>query len=307
MGSWMASLLVYVQNQPALSEITHQLQDAGKESVIFSSAGPAGAIGLYLPPGFTKLGITFVNEFISTAFIGIAIYSILDPTNVFVAPTSGAMTIGLIFFIVIAAYGPNGISLNLARDLGSRIAVACIWKSGHAFPRNYSALTAMTNIAGILVGACIQTFILSDTIRPHTQGALTAHAAQAEEREKHAQRLESISHSDSVLARSVTGMSDGFQSIRRTITPTIVRERRNKPFTEHIEEHPYENAADDSTVNRSSNDTNENPFSNANSADNATSDGVSTSPNRHHHHFHINTTAPNPFPAAYMSDRDSAA
>lgn len=160
-----------------------------------------------------KIGFVFVNEFVCTMVIGIAVFSVLDPSNseapsakipsemadsgfntVFITPSSGPLLIGAIYFVCIVCFAPNSIALNTARDLGGRFAAGmsecsvsrtrsdnnlrkgAIWGSG-AFPAGYSALAALTNIAGTLVGAAFQVFVLSDSNRPPTAAHVAAAAS----------------------------------------------------------------------------------------------------------------------------------
>lgn len=57
------------------------------------------------------------------------------------------------------------LQLNTARDLGGRFAAGVIWGRG-AFPADYTALAALTNIAASICGAAFQFFILADSTRP---------------------------------------------------------------------------------------------------------------------------------------------
>ena len=61
--------------------------------------------------------------------------------------------------------------------MGGRIAAAIIWGGG-AFTQNgsYTALAALTNIAGTLVGAATQVLLLSDTNRPPTPQSAALHS-----------------------------------------------------------------------------------------------------------------------------------
>jgi glycerol uptake facilitator-like aquaporin len=222
LGAFVGGLLVYAQYSPALSHFTNAFQAAGKEAAIFTPSGPAGTIALFLVPG-SKIGIVFVNEFIATVIIGVAVFSVLDPSNIFISPSSAPIVIGLIYFVTILCFAPNGVALNTARDLGARFAAACIWGTD-VFPSRYTALTCLTNIAGTLVGALFQTLFLADTVRPPTSGALAIHHAQTTEKEAHLQRV--------LTARSngIDGLGRRLSSLNRSVTP--------KPNGElnHIEE-----------------------------------------------------------------------
>lgn len=141
--------------------------------------------------------IVFVNELVLSAVIATGIYCILDPTNLFVAPTTGPMLIGLMFIIAVACFGSNGIALNTARDLGARFAMGAIYGRG-AFPGAYAALTALTNWLGTFIGASFQILVLSDTLRQPTEAAVNAH--------KHVEGFEKAH-----LTRQITSRSNGDQ------------------------------------------------------------------------------------------------
>jgi len=171
-GGMIGGLIVYWQYKPKLDLITTELRAAGLGPQVYSPSGPAGTIALFLNPGQT-VGNTFVNEFIGAMVIAIVVFSVLDPSNIFVTPASAPFTIGFAYFVTISCFASNGVALNTARDLGGRLAAACIW-GRQCFPARYTALAALTNIAATLVGGAFQTFVLSDTNRPHVHVHPTA-------------------------------------------------------------------------------------------------------------------------------------
>lgn len=207
LGGFVAALLVYAQFSPELSKIGHVFDKAGMNK--FTPTGPAGTIALFVPPG-TDLRIVFVNELVVSATIATGIYCILDPTNLFVAPTTGPMLIGLMFIIAVACFGSNGIALNTARDLGARFAMGAIFGRG-AFPAGYSALTALTNMLGTFIGATFQTMVLSDTVRPPTEASIAAHKSMKAHEEAHLSRqLTARSNGDATaLGRILSGKPNG--------------------------------------------------------------------------------------------------
>jgi glycerol uptake facilitator-like aquaporin len=219
-GAFVGACLVYAQYAPELSKITKAMQEAGQEAAIFTPSGPAGAIALLPAPG-SQIGIIFVNEFISTAIVGITVFSVLDPSNIFITPASSPIVISVVFFVIIICFGPNGVALNTARDLGGRLAAACFWGRG-VFPAKYSALAVLTNIAGTLFGALFQVLFLSDTVRPPTSGALSVHRAMTAEKEGHMARI--------MTARE-NGIEPAFSRLGRIITPKT----EAKGETQHIE------------------------------------------------------------------------
>lgn len=206
-GAFLGGLIVYGQYQPQFTQMTAKLIAAGKEAMVYSSAGPSGALAIY-PPHFSSMGFVFLNEIFTSAALGILVFQVLDPSNVFVTPPMVPIFIALGFFGAVACYAGNGIVLNTARDLGARFAAACFWGTG-VFPARMTAEATFTNIVGTIIGAAIQTFWLSDTIRPPTEHAIQAHVAMEKEKEAHLNRILTARSTDTrglgVLSRVLTG------------------------------------------------------------------------------------------------------
>lgn len=205
LGAFIGGLLVYAQYYPQLHAETMEMIASGQQAEIFSPAGPAGAIAIFEPP-FSNMGIVFVNELVSTIGLGILVFMILDPSNNFVSATTGPVFISLAFFAVICCYAGNGIALNTARDLGARMAAACIW-GRHVFPARMTANTVLTNILGTSIGAGIQTIWLSDSVRPHTDHAIQHQALLQQEKEAHLHRIVTArsENTGGTLTRILTG------------------------------------------------------------------------------------------------------
>lgn len=51
----------------------------------------------------------------ATVIIGLGVFSILDPSNVFIAPQSGPLLIGLLYFVSIVCYASNGIAVSVSQ------------------------------------------------------------------------------------------------------------------------------------------------------------------------------------------------
>lgn len=207
MGAFLGGLIVYGQYRPQFTEMTEKLVAAGKEAMVYSSAGPSGALAIYMPH-YSSMGFVFMNEIFTSAALGILVFQVLDPSNVFVTPPMVPIFIALGFFGAVACYAGNGIALNTARDLGARFAAACFWGTG-VFPARMTAEATFTNILGTTIGAAIQTFWLSDSIRPPTEHAIQAHVAQEKEKEAHLNRILTARSSDrggqGMLSRVLTG------------------------------------------------------------------------------------------------------
>lgn len=75
-----------------------------------------------------NLGYLFLTEFFVDSFIGLVIWANLDPANLFVSPVSAPFAIGLAYATMVWGFADIAISTNLARDLGTRIVAAILWR-----------------------------------------------------------------------------------------------------------------------------------------------------------------------------------
>ncbi|KAG8995517.1 hypothetical protein FRB94_009109 [Tulasnella sp. JGI-2019a] len=165
-GAFLAALVVYGAYKQELDLITMELQAAGPIAAakIFSPEGPAGVFALFTAPG-QSLGYVFLSEIFATAVLSLVVFTILDLSNPFICTYSAPVLIGMAYAVVIWAFAPASLVLNTARDLGGRFVAGIVWGRG-AFPMQYSALAALTNILGALLGASIQILFLADSRRP---------------------------------------------------------------------------------------------------------------------------------------------
>ncbi|KAI0785555.1 aquaporin-like protein [Abortiporus biennis] len=187
LGGYVACLLIYVQYQHLITEVEQALTAKGAlDAINFTPQGPAGIFALYVLPG-SNLKQVLLNEFMCDVFIGLTIWSCLDPTNFMASPVSAPWIIAFSYGISIWGYSPIGLAANAARDVAGRLAVLTIWglKAGGG---SYAALAALTNIPATLFGIMIYEFILHDSSRVITPGHvdfLAGHQAHAEHRENH--------------------------------------------------------------------------------------------------------------------------
>ncbi|BEI82124.1 hypothetical protein CcaverHIS002_0212840 [Cutaneotrichosporon cavernicola] len=223
-GAFLGSLMVYAQFAPQFHAITDKMLAAGED--IFSPASPVGAIALFVPEN-ANLGFVLLNDFFCTFILGVAIYCVIDPTNVFITPSGGPLIIALTFFCVIACFAPNGIALNTARDLGARLAMACVYGRG-AFPPKYTALACLSNILATQVGAMFQIMWLSDSIRPHSSGAIETH--------KHVLQVEEGHITRKLTARANAGYCEESGPISRILsTGALSGKTKMGSAPQHIE------------------------------------------------------------------------
>ncbi|KAK7435199.1 hypothetical protein VKT23_019769 [Stygiomarasmius scandens] len=166
LGGYIACLLIYVQYHDLIKSAEGALELAGPgtlDSVLFTPQGPAGAFGLYAPPG-SNLGRIFLNEFVCDVMIALVIWCCLDPTNLLVPPFAGPCVIGLVYAVAVWGFSVPGLATNTARDVGGRLAVLTIWgtKAGGG---KYAALAALTNIPATLTAVTLYELFLGDSAR----------------------------------------------------------------------------------------------------------------------------------------------
>ena len=85
------------------------------------------------------------------------------------------------YLTMIIAFSGATVALNTARDLGGRLGCAVIFgRAAFTSNKGYSALAALTNILGTIIGGAIHTFWLTDHRRPivtQDPGSAAKHAA----------------------------------------------------------------------------------------------------------------------------------
>lgn len=125
-GAFVAGMLVMGMYWPEIQVL--KAANLAKEGTAVFNGGAASILCSFPNPAQTNLGYLFLVEFFVDSFIGIVIWSCLDPANPFVSPVSVPFTIGLSYGCMIWGFAANTISTNLARDLGTRI-VVCLSSS----------------------------------------------------------------------------------------------------------------------------------------------------------------------------------
>jgi hypothetical protein len=79
------------------------------------------------PQAGQLLRYAFANEFVCNVFLAILVFSCLDPTNSFVSIAGAPFVIGLGYFVIVAGFAVDSVSLNAGRDLGGRMGCAAIY------------------------------------------------------------------------------------------------------------------------------------------------------------------------------------
>jgi len=161
LGAFFAGLLLVGQYHPQLTALAAKLSAAGVSPN--SLGGPGSVLCSFPGPTETSYGYLFFIEFFVDSFIGIVIWSVLDPANPFVAPASAPFVIGLAYANMVWGFANVTISTNLARDLGTRI-VAAIFYGGDAFNR-YSAIAILVNVPATIFSTLVYELILRDSFK----------------------------------------------------------------------------------------------------------------------------------------------
>lgn len=171
-GAFMAGLFVMGMYRQQILELEATLKAAGLPLV--SPSGPAG-IFVPFPAEGQSLGYLFLIEFFVDSFIGLAIWSSIDPANPFVSPSSVPIVIGVAYGVMVWGFAEITISTNLARDLGPRI-VAAIFYGGEAFSyKSYCWIAILVNVPATLFATGFYELFLRDSVRLIHKGGV-AHA-----------------------------------------------------------------------------------------------------------------------------------
>lgn len=165
-GSFLAGLVVVGQYHPQMMSLAAGFKALGMSPN--SLGGPGSILCSFPGAGQTNYGYLFFIEFFVCSFIGIIIWSVLDPANPFISPTSAPWAIGMAYACMIWGFASVTISTNLARDLGTRI-VAAIFFGGDAFSR-YAPIAIFVNIPATLFATAVYEMILRDSIAIIGQG-----------------------------------------------------------------------------------------------------------------------------------------
>jgi len=168
-GSFVAGCLLMGCYWPEI----RALRDANiaEHGTAVFNGGAASILCTFPNPNQTNHGYLFLQEFFVDSFIGIVIWSCLDPANPFVTPVSVPFTIGLVYAAMVWGFAANSISTNLARDLGTRI-VAAIFFGGEAFTFNnsYSWISILVNVPATIFATGYYEFLMRDSLQKIAKG-----------------------------------------------------------------------------------------------------------------------------------------
>jgi len=161
LGGYMACLFIYYQNLYMFHQIEDIMRKEGVlEQLMFSNAGPSGVFAFYLPQGQSMWG-AWLNEFIASFFACTAYWAVMDPTNTLVTPRMSVWVVAFAYGVSIWSFGAI---LNTSRDLGGRLFAMTIW-GRRASAGSFAAISALTNIAAMIVAVFFYEVVLCDTRR----------------------------------------------------------------------------------------------------------------------------------------------
>lgn len=119
----------------------------------------------------TNQGYLFFQEFFVDSFIGIVIWTCLDPANPFVSPVTVPWAIGLAYTAMILGFAANSISTNLARDLGTRMVAAIFFgKEAFTFNNGYSWISILVNIPATVFATGYYEMLMRDSLQKIHKG-----------------------------------------------------------------------------------------------------------------------------------------
>ncbi|VDC00423.1 unnamed protein product [Peniophora sp. CBMAI 1063] len=182
LGGYVACLLVYVQWYDTIKQSEAVLAAAGTlESTMFTGSGPAGILTFFAPAG-ANLGRVFLNELVTDFFIGMVIWTAIDPTSFAMTPAVAPWAIGLGFGIAIWCFGPCGLGANTARDVPGRLAALTLW-GARAGGGPFAAISALTNIVSYGCAYVFYELVLKDSSRALTSAHKEVIAARVMQNE----------------------------------------------------------------------------------------------------------------------------
>jgi len=189
LGAFIAGLVLMGCYWPEIKAL-RDANLAAHGTAVFNG-GAASILCVFPNPNQTNQGFLFFQEFFVDAFIGIIIWTCLDPSNPFVTPATVPFTIGLAYAAMIWGFAANTISTNLARDIGTRF-VAAIFFGREAFTSDngYSWISILVNIPATIFATTFYEIFIRDSMQRIGKG--------------HAQH----EHGDEGLKRHLTNVVD---------------------------------------------------------------------------------------------------
>lgn len=161
LGAFIAGLIVYGQYYENFRLFRLALE--ATEANIVGLANTPSAVLAPMPQVYqTNQGYLFFIELFASSFLGLVIWAVLDPANPFVTPASAPFAIGLAYGVMYWGFYDVTVSLNTAKDLGTRC-VAAIFFGGGAFP-TMAWIPILVNILGFFIATTTYELFLRDSL-----------------------------------------------------------------------------------------------------------------------------------------------
>ncbi|KAK5210645.1 hypothetical protein LTR47_001365 [Exophiala xenobiotica] len=174
-GAFMAGLLLMGCYWPQIQAA--KAIDIKEHGTAVYNGGVASIFCAFPNPDQTNQGYLFLQEFFVDSYIGIIIWTCLDPANPFVSPVSVPFTIGIAYAVMVWGFAGNTLSTNLARDLGTRIVAAIFFgKEVFTYDNSYSWISILVNVPATIFATGYYEFLMRDSLQK-------IHAGHAEHEE----------------------------------------------------------------------------------------------------------------------------
>jgi glycerol uptake facilitator-like aquaporin len=186
-GAFIAGLVLMGCYWPEI-KLLRDANIAEHGSAVFNG-GAASILCVFPNPNQTNQGFLFFQEFFVDSFIGIVIWTCLDPANpcelcmfnyyltqsanslVVVAPTTVPFAIGLAYAAMIWGFAANTISTNLARDLGTRFVAAIFFgREAFSYDNGYSWISILINIPATIFATTFYEIVIRDSLQKISKG-----------------------------------------------------------------------------------------------------------------------------------------
>jgi len=163
-GAFMAGLMLMGCYWPQIQAA--KALDIKEHGTTVYNGGVASILCSFPNPDQTNQGYLFFQEFFVDSYIGIVIWTCLDPANPFVSPVSVPFTIGIAYAAMVWGFAGNTLSTNLARDLGTRIVAAIFFgKEVFTYDNSYSWISILVNVPATIFATGYYEFLMRDSLQ----------------------------------------------------------------------------------------------------------------------------------------------
>ncbi|KAL6244220.1 hypothetical protein RBB50_009090 [Rhinocladiella similis] len=186
-GSFMAGLLLMGCYWPQIQAA--KAIDLREHGTAVYNGGVASILCSFPNPDQTNQGYLFLQEWFVDSYIGVVIWTCLDPANPFVSAVSVPFTIGIAYATMVWGFAGNTISTNLARDLGTRMVAAIFFgKEAFTFDNGYPWISILVNVPATIFATGYYEFLMRDSLQKIHSGH-AEHAEGEEGLKRHVSRI----------------------------------------------------------------------------------------------------------------------